>query len=1568
MAILFLSFLSTDSHAQIIKDPEIISEYLDTLKLTDDERRHLQQMYEMVGIRLDKIVGGEDADIADYPWHVALVTQAGSQYCGGSVIDAEWILTAAHCLGTTAFIRAGVTDRRDTNGQDRAGSLIIKHEDYVSVTQGMDIALIKLSEPLDLSDPNVEIIPISTQMHHALGFEDPDVMSTITGWGALWSGGPSSNILQVAHVPIVSNEQAQVGYPNETITDDMIAAGLWGVGGIDACQGDSGGPLFVPDPNSPVGYVVAGITSWGYGCAGATHMGMYARVSYFEDWIEEKSGLTFPGPGEDDGIPPATITDLDVSGLPSENSITLTWTAPGGSDMEGRAAFYDLRYSENPITAENFDDAPEVTGITRPAPVGTTELFSVSGLTPLTTYYFAIKARDFFGNTAEISNVVEQATDGSPQISPSAVQFMAELEVGETEDQIMTITNTGEGLLSFIFPSYMNTALTSQNAAPLKKSAETMHTAQHDIDLYEREMFHSYENGLIANPREHELQVIGSFLDMQADEHSNPSGLFNEGPSVLIEFEELTATGSEFFNVTGEGFTGELTEVRGDFILNAAGGSTWASDFAVLFTTEEEINTSTVVLQVGGYSDYGPSGTRINWGMGNSSTPGTPVNTTITLPTPLEIDGLYVWIGHGWSGGSASTWTGEIELIGVNDGPRFVTSIEPASGLIPVGESMEVAITFDATGLMEGVYESTTMLRSNDLGNPAIPIEFMLQTAGGEPILQAMQEELDFGNVFRNTTKQLPLTLINSGTAIVEVTGINVSNPAFTLDDDSTFLLTPGQSRNLKVTFAPTQSIGYEGEITFSGNNIDGDVIVTLSGTGTDVPSISVNPTIVEAILGLGSTGTAELQIQNTGDGPLDFIFPGFALERGIVKVDQKFLRKETIQMNITEEIEAQLLERLNASPETNDGAWNRNQNRSYDLQSSDNVVIEFDGFTASGGEFTLINDADYLGEMTAVIADFVLDAVSGGTWANDLAVLFTSSPEISTETVLLQVGGFTSFGPSGTRIPWGVGSGGTPGTVVNTTINLSTAFDMEDVYVWLGHGWITGGSSTWSGTIELVGVTDLPLFVVSVEPFSGTVEAGGSQSIVFTYDSEGYETGTFDADILIQSNDPANPEVGVTARMHVVMDGSFTVTPQHLDFGQVHLDEPVFKNITLNNQTTEDVNIQELVFTNPEFFSDYTSGVIASGESETISIGVLADGLGELTGSLSIINDSPDGNLSVTLEAMAVQHGILVLDPTEFTVTLTEGGSETLMFTITNEGDATFDFTVEGLLPETTDGEGILTFDPSSGSVAGGESVEVTAILNSTGLEPGSYELGILVSTDSPETPSGTITINLTVEEEETQSRMVTFLVNMEIMAQAGLFDPEVGDEVYVRGTFTDWGMEAEALMHQNGDLVYESQIELHGETGERHEYKYFLLAGDGRELPNNGWEGDHVGEEGSTNRILFLADEDMEMPVVFFNNMTDVSTENDTDVPVDWVLAQNYPNPFNPTTRIQYALPEASEVQLEVFNMAGQRVALLASGMQSAGYHFVDFDASRLSSGVYVYRLRTSHFTQTRKMLLVK
>ncbi|MDG5767778.1 T9SS type A sorting domain-containing protein [Balneolales bacterium ANBcel1] len=94
----------------------------------------------------------------------------------------------------------------------------------------------------------------------------------------------------------------------------------------------------------------------------------------------------------------------------------------------------------------------------------------------------------------------------------------------------------------------------------------------------------------------------------------------------------------------------------------------------------------------------------------------------------------------------------------------------------------------------------------------------------------------------------------------------------------------------------------------------------------------------------------------------------------------------------------------------------------------------------------------------------------------------------------------------------------------------------------------------------------------------------------------------------------------------------------------------------------------------------------------------------------------------------------------------------------------------------------------------------------------------------------------------------------------------------------------------------------------------------------------------------------------------------KHEYDQPEQFILHQNSPNPFNPSTRIRFAIPEQAHVKLSVYNLIGQQVATLVNGIRSAGWHDATFDASALSSGVFIYRIKAGEYVETRQMMFVK
>jgi enterokinase len=225
-----------------------------------------------------KVVGGVEAKKGDWPWQVAMNYNGGFT-CGGSVLNSEWIITAAHCVygRTTASLYSfdiGIHDRLapEVWAVNRRVSKIIVHPSYNPTFWRNDIALMKLSAPITYSN---YILPACIPSESA---SMAGKVSIATGWGTLRAGGSVSRYLMEVAMPFLTDARCVQKYPAVDVTN-AVCAGETGEN-KDTCQGDSGGPLVVQNPDGK--WYLGGLTSWGYGCGDG---GVYTRTSLYYNWI-----------------------------------------------------------------------------------------------------------------------------------------------------------------------------------------------------------------------------------------------------------------------------------------------------------------------------------------------------------------------------------------------------------------------------------------------------------------------------------------------------------------------------------------------------------------------------------------------------------------------------------------------------------------------------------------------------------------------------------------------------------------------------------------------------------------------------------------------------------------------------------------------------------------------------------------------------------------------------------------------------------------------------------------------------------------------------------------------------------------------------------------------------------------------------------------------------------------------------------------------------------------------------------------------------------------------------------
>jgi len=283
---------------------------------------------ELIPFQLDRskiarIVNGERATVGEHPWQVALFYDLedpyGSHFCGGSLIDDRWVISAAHCFtpGDTFYLGIGFVDLNDPcSGQVRASSGLFIHEAFNSpIFFNNDIALIKVDAPFDLSACGTKCATIEmlTSSDEADIIPD-DTSVAVSGWGYLdFAEETTSQYLYDTTVEIINCADTEL--LSTDFNDNMICAADPDYD-TDACLGDSGGPLTAIGPDGST-RLLAGLVSWGFECAVEGYPGVYTRVANYTTWVNDTlfNNSVNDSDDSDDSDPLLECSDSSGGGL-----------------------------------------------------------------------------------------------------------------------------------------------------------------------------------------------------------------------------------------------------------------------------------------------------------------------------------------------------------------------------------------------------------------------------------------------------------------------------------------------------------------------------------------------------------------------------------------------------------------------------------------------------------------------------------------------------------------------------------------------------------------------------------------------------------------------------------------------------------------------------------------------------------------------------------------------------------------------------------------------------------------------------------------------------------------------------------------------------------------------------------------------------------------------------------------------------------------------------------------------------------------------------------------------------
>ena len=608
----------------------------------------------------------------------------------------------------------------------------------------------------------------------------------------------------------------------------------------------------------------------------------------------------------------------------------------------------------------------------------------------------------------------------------------------------------------------------------------------------------------------------------------------------------------------------------------------------------------------------------------------------------------------------------------------FVT---PSSGTVAAGETDTVDVTFDATGMLGGDYDADLIFASNDPLNPEVEVPAHLHVTGA-PDIAVSDTLIDFGLVWVGYGDGDTLTVQNTGTDSLFVSGVAVSSERFGVDTAG-FALAASEWRLLPVTCNATGTGITEGILTISSDDPDEDtLLVSLRFEAVPPPEIRISPASLTASLHTGESLERVLTIDNAGGDDLAFAVTergqasGGGLKLLMLYADYVPPQDVRDSLGAFPDIErVDVFDAWHGTPSLGtllgyDCVILMNDYQYKDRWALGDALADY----VDGGGGVVLTHGTFAGYY-AVAGRFG----SQGYYPFNLATRYLAQADLGTydhgHPIMAGVTNAHTDSPAEVTLATGAAwvaswSTGIPfvATKGEHVVGANVSVRDLDHYEWTGNiprlihnavFWASGGGGIcWA----------------DAAPASGVVVPLGSMQVAVTFNPRSLcaPAGSFDDTLVVSSNDPAAPSALVPLHLDVIAAPDVAVGDTLLDFGSILIGNTAERTVTVANYGAALLSVSSLASDNPVFTADVSSFSLAVNQERVITVAFDPVAPGLIEGTLTIASNDPDEPIAgVTLRGQALMPPAISVSPDSLNASLMRGDSLVRIVHIGNEGVA---------------------------------------------------------------------------------------------------------------------------------------------------------------------------------------------------------------------------------------------------------------------------------------------------------